>query len=721
MAKYKMPAMLPLCLAVLVGQNAMALGLGPASLDSELGEPLFARVPIFRADGLGSEQLLVTLSPVKDGESGIDVGTVDTRAISAVGEVDLTGNGTIYLRSDRPLVEPFLHFMLTVRWPNGSLSRAYTLLFDPPANTVSSAASGVSALQNINRNSTGAIASRSEPRQSRPVRAAEVITAESSLYTTVRGDSLWSIALRLAKVKSGSVNLWMDRLYANNPKAFIRGNRNLLKERMTLDLFESIPEPLDTDPQAMPAAKPKLKKTEIIATSSVGGPSDLLAQDKVILNRREDEINNTAAIGDSDGVLTEKQFLQQSLGSVRSEVDQVSKNISAMTDRLAALQAQLDSLNSQYRQLQTVEIETNAVIPANSDAPTNVEQEQSEVTTAIVEAPADGELINKSPQVDELPLIAATETRAQAPVVKSATAESSSGTWRWLLPLAALGLALLFWVRRRREAKDAAFNVDLGDVNAAVAARANTKEAFNDVFTSLDSQASVVLKPSPNPFAEAPSREETNESDVFDVAPPESKPVDDIAQVNATIDEDLIAALNHASDDTAEEHTDQLFLDSSDIEDGTRIEEIELDDELFANLEDDETEAPVLKDSELVDFDLSAIDDDWLGDSKDDALHGADGLDSDGDAHHRAAAAIELGDLAGAKIILESAILVDDDIDLKVQLLDVLARSGDSDGFEAVALQLEFAEVDDEVMREVDILRALLDGGGQGNGKRHAE
>ncbi|WP_373090623.1 hypothetical protein [Zhongshania sp.] len=712
MTKYKMPAMLPLCLAVLVSQNAMALGLGPASLDSELGEPLFARIPIFRADGLGSEQLLVTLSPVKDDGSGIEVGSVDTRAISAVGELDLSGNGTVYLRSDRPLVEPFLHFMLTVRWPNGSLSRAYTLLFDPPVNAAADSEQGVSVLQNINRSSTTAIASRSESRQARPLPVAEAITAESSLYTTVRGDSLWAIALRVAKVKSGSVTLWMDRLYANNPKAFIRGNRNLLKERVTLDLFESIPEPLDPGPQGVSSAKPTIKKTEVVATGSAGNLGGRLGQDKVILNRREDDGNSPSVADDSDGALTEKQFLQQSLVDVRSEVDRVSENITAMTARLVALQGQLDSLNSQYSQLRTENLDTEL----GGETLASADEGLSNADDTV----ADADVL----MTDEL-LVASTELLpepAVADAAESAMPSSSTSTdwqlnWRWLLPLAAFAFGLLLWVRRRREEKDAAFNVDLSDVNAAVAARANTKEAFNDVFSSLDSHSGVV-KPSVNPLVEPTLRDEPRESDVFDSAPTPAAPADKVESASAVIGEDVFAALNLIPDDSTEGHTDELFLNSADAEETISIDEIELDDELFANLDEDAARKP--DEPDLVDFDLSAIDEDWLSESSDDHFHTEESLGADDDAHHRAAAALELGDFAGAKLILEAAIAERDDVGLKMQLLDVLARSNDAEGFEEMALQIRFSDADDEIIHEIDLLRALLHDGHE-SGKRHAD
>ncbi|MEX1670706.1 FimV family protein [Zhongshania guokunii] len=734
MAKFKVPAMLPLCLAIMVGQKAAALGLGPATLDSELGEPLFARIPIFKAEGLGSEQLLVSLVAVKDGDSGIEIGSVDTRSISAVGEVDLTGNGTIYLRSDRPLREPFLHFMLNVRWPNGSLSRAYTLLFDPPVDAVAKSTAGVTVLQNIDRTASTAIVSKlpNAPRQA-PV-VAESIVSDSAFYTTVRGDSLWSIALRLARAKSGSVALWMDRLYANNPKAFIRGNRNLLKERVTLDLFESLPEPLDTEPVTSSPAKPA-KNIKAVATGSLGRPNGGLGLDPAIVSRREEEGggNTASSAGEGDGVLSEKQFLQQNLGEVEGEVARVSENIAQMSQRLVALQAQLDSLNSQYQQMRSAEVA--GAVPA-------LVQSELVASPTGIEAVGGDNAIDPSASEADLALTAdfASE-QATAPDTGTApgTAPGSNNVnvmnntavtlganamWQWLLPLVAVGLAVLLWLRRRTTAPRIE-PVDLSDVNAAVAAR---KDTFNDVFTSLDSQASVVRKPNGDAQIGAPENRVNDELDAFDTANAvheESK----FEMPPLSLDEELLSAINNPAFDETEEdeeiaelQTDDLFAEAEagaelDNEaDQIDIDEIELDDTIFSAI-DEEPKTPSVE-PEFGEFDLSDIDDEWLS-------GGSDAPDlavmASNDASHRAAAAMELGDYTSAKHILETEISVSDDVELKMQLLDVYAHSGDTEEFEALALQLEFSNGDDEKMREVDILRGILTNSHVGTDKRHAD
>ena len=720
MAKYKMPAMLPLCLAVLVSQNTMALGLGPASLDSELGEPLFARIPIFRADGLGSEQLLVTLGTVKDSDSGVEIGSVDTRSITAVGQVDLDGNGTIYLRSDRPLVEPFLHFMVNVRWPNGSLSRAYTLLFDPPVNMPANSSLSISALPGNEATSTPSIGrSMPLPAPSRSVSQAEPITANSALYTTVRGDSLWSIALRLAKVKSGSATVWMDRLFVNNPAAFIRGNHNLLKERVTLDLFESKPEPRNTEPSAQKLTPPPAKKPiEVVATSSVGEHNDKLAYDNTILRRREDETggdNNELAAQSSegDGVLSEQQFLQQNLGEVRREVGRVSENIAVMTERLAALQDQLVSLNSQYVQLQN-----NAFgATPSSDRELSAAQTQGNLDEASVGVPIDDNdgLALPVEQGDEQVLLNDAQADSVVKAIEAPPVQQDKGRyWGWLLALAAVGAGLLFWLRRRRVAEEAAFNVDMSDVNTAVAAQVSANEKFGDVFSALDAQTSVASSSNSN-RPEPKSAKVGSDTEVFDLPSTANK----APPITANRDEKLLSELEITPENIAKLASDDTLFGTSDSTQRGVIDELELDEELFENLEADADSASELPD--LVDFDLSAIDDEWLSETADEDVFGHDDVQAHSDVSLRAAAVLELGDFAGAKSLIENAIAECDDIELKMQLLDILARSGDSEAFEATAIQLEFSATDDEVIREIDSLRALLHDGKQSEIKRRAD
>lgn len=78
------------------------------------------------------------------------------------------------------------------------------------------------------------------------------------------------------------------------------------------------------------------------------------------------------------------------------------------------------------------------------------------------------------------------------------------------------------------------------------------------------------------------------------------------------------------------------------------------------------------------------------------------------DAETAAAACLSLNDLPGARRILEAELHSNDVESLKLMLLDVYAQQGDVSEFETLALQMEFAGVSDELIREMDVLRKAM-------------
>ena len=138
MKNTRIPALLPLCLAAMVSREALALGLGSAELASRLGSPLQARIPLRSMDGLDPEQLLISIQPVWDEDSESVIGGLKPGDIQVTAYRDEQGQALIDLSSAEPIAEPFLNFVVSVRWPQGSLNREYTLLLDLPTTSVAS-------------------------------------------------------------------------------------------------------------------------------------------------------------------------------------------------------------------------------------------------------------------------------------------------------------------------------------------------------------------------------------------------------------------------------------------------------------------------------------------------------------------------------------------------------------------------------------------------------
>jgi hypothetical protein len=679
----KLPAVLPLCMAVFMARDAMALGLGSANLDSKLGQPLFARIPIFGAEGIGSEQVRVSLHSVIDPDTGVEVGSVDTRSISAVGEMGSLGAGTIYLRSNAVVNEPYLHFLITVRWPGGQLSRAYTLLLDLPdsiastSNTqvLNNAALSIAGPLNERRQSASilpAALSRGGASENSP---AQAMNADTRVYTTVRGDSLWSIAQRAARAKGGSANEWMERLYLNNPRAFIRNNRNLLKERVTLDLFESV---VDAEVVARSAAVEPLKparKDELRGSPSGQPGSSAEAMNNAGLRREFD-------LGDSSGseALTEKQFLQESLKQVRTQVADVSANIALMTDKLAALEVQLASLNAQAISLNSEPSEEanstprpEAMLLESQSTDSSSQFDDGAFRDVTLD---DGVIVADPAQSDEAEFVddvminggvaePAVANVDNSPVMVSQHTESWS--WLWWLSLPVIG-AILLLMRNRRESPsshhtdDLSVTGELSDVSAAVAAKAQadrhlSKDNFNDIFSALDAKSIGRRFENSAPDGEIDEAEPK-------LGNPAALSAGAIGNTNMSdIDDDFFADLD---EDALRQH---------------------------GNLEDDK---------EFLALDINDLERDWSASGASDEQ-----IES---FISRASACIELSDYAGAREILEEgAIIHRDNVALKMQLLDLYASSGERDEFENLASQIELSSSEASVKREIKVLREQLE------------
>ena len=202
----------------LLGESAAALSVGAASIESQLGAPLRATIPLQGTAALTGEQLIVELTGAAGRSAGPSAGRSadgDTLTAWHYGlrfEPVIDGDtGVIRVTSKAPVTEPYVNFVMNVRWPAGSLMREYTLLLEPPA--AESAASG-RVLQ--------ASAAQRQRAAALPA-AAAVVTFDSALVTRP-GDSLWRLASRLPRPEGTSIHQAMNALYQLNPQAFVGGD-----------------------------------------------------------------------------------------------------------------------------------------------------------------------------------------------------------------------------------------------------------------------------------------------------------------------------------------------------------------------------------------------------------------------------------------------------------------------------------------------------------------
>ena len=111
--------------------SALALSVGEIELLSRLGEPLEATVPLGRLGALTQSDVQVARASEDVYRSyGIDLnGPISALKFSL--QVDSKGVASVRVSSDQPVSEPYLYFVLDVRWPTGRSVKRFTLLLDP--------------------------------------------------------------------------------------------------------------------------------------------------------------------------------------------------------------------------------------------------------------------------------------------------------------------------------------------------------------------------------------------------------------------------------------------------------------------------------------------------------------------------------------------------------------------------------------------------------------
>ena len=110
----------------------LALGVGDINLRSSLNQPLDAEIELLQVRDLSSQEIISALAtPDEFGRAGIErIFFLNDLTFTPVVRAD--GKSVIRVTSSRPVREPFLNFLMEVRWPSGRVLREFTLLLDPP-------------------------------------------------------------------------------------------------------------------------------------------------------------------------------------------------------------------------------------------------------------------------------------------------------------------------------------------------------------------------------------------------------------------------------------------------------------------------------------------------------------------------------------------------------------------------------------------------------------
>ena len=257
-------------LLVLLPSAAMALGLGKIELKSALNQPLDGTIPLLSVREKDLEHLKVKLaSPADFKRAGIDrpyyLSKIDFEIVQKPDKKYI-----VKLTTLDSIQEPFINFLVEVRWANGKMLREFTVLLDPPVTQSTYQRPDVVKPKQVEKPVKKVSKKPGKPKKKaaskgvavskRPKIATESRTrkgsgrtsgATSGTYKVRSGQTLWKIAREVRDRDSQSVEQMMMALYKNNPKAFSKNNMNSLLAGRVLDI------PSDEQVQSLSNAEAK--------------------------------------------------------------------------------------------------------------------------------------------------------------------------------------------------------------------------------------------------------------------------------------------------------------------------------------------------------------------------------------------------------------------------------------------------------------------------------
>ncbi len=622
--------------AILSAPACFGLGLGELELKSALNQRFEAEVELTNVRGLEIEEILPNLGSQDDFDRvGVERGyaLIDLRFKVASRE-----NGKLFVRisSSRPIIEPFLNFIVEVLWPSGRILREYTVLLDPPVF----GKDGVEPIQLGETEQRASPARQPTPaapqsgRQEADLGGLSQSSQEGRISSgeygiTGPGDTLWKIALEVRPDRSVSVQQTMLALKAANPEAFINDNINLLKAGHVL----RIPEANTIRSESLGSAVAEVRvQNEQFDAYKTGSVTQLDASRRQVQSdagaSTEDDgelklLASSESSGDRAGSGSDAraQELQDDLAVAEEDLDRARRANTELNVRFEDLQGQLDTLNE--------------ILTLKDDQLAALRAEVQKMQASAGPAPA----------VTPTPQSAASGSLLTNPLVLT-------GLGLLLVGGVAAGLIL---VRRRQQSSA----VD-DDLEEEVEEEALQVELEEDAEAQIEVEDAAVAMDAT--IISTEPIEAIVDSDDLDLDAAE----DDEISLDLEDDDDLELDLGDEDEDEAEDE-DAISLDLDDDDDAISLDldddddaiSVDLDDDVISLDLDDDDDAISLNlddDDDAISVDLDDDDDELSLDLDDDDVISLDLDDDGGNKLDLARAYIDMGDGDGARSVLEEVI-----------------------------------------------------------------
>ena len=363
-------------------QFAWALGLGDIKTESALNEPLVARIELLNVASLSDRDLIVDIGSREDYRvAGVERDFFHTD-LSLEAYVDGQAQPYISVTSTKHVIEPFLNFVVQVRWPQGKLLREYTILLDLPVFTGRSQQKTLNTPQTLTRQpaQTALIQRNTGQRDTdATARAAPASTKPKASagdeYLVQNGDTLWSLAGAIAQQTGTTHQQVIMAIRDFNPNAFINGDPNVLKAGVVLRMpdgrqaggrsasdaaaeFASIQRRSGRALEATPVRSSGNNFRDQAASDSSSGGRLVLSSSGVGSGAVDSTEQTAADTGLVNALSNENETLKEELDRVALENNDLRERLSALEEQLQVLElltVENNDLASVQERLQAVD------------------------------------------------------------------------------------------------------------------------------------------------------------------------------------------------------------------------------------------------------------------------------------------------------------------------------------------------------------------------------
>jgi pilus assembly protein FimV len=230
---------------LLFSSQVSSLGMGEVEVESPLGRPFSAKIPLSGIDRISMEGLLIKARHQRANLSGGPsfLSSDDQLQYRIEGVNPGQNRAVIHVFTRTPVKEPILQFILELEWRSGKLTREFFAFLEPAESKQPETRKKIAQPSVTPAEALVAEKAALEPEIVLPVNktidstqtpakalaSGQVTVAEKYYGPTVSGNSLWRVARQVrGGSKSASMHQWMFGIWKQNKSAFINGNMHRL-------------------------------------------------------------------------------------------------------------------------------------------------------------------------------------------------------------------------------------------------------------------------------------------------------------------------------------------------------------------------------------------------------------------------------------------------------------------------------------------------------------